>query len=135
MPVFYPLVPPAPALAATALEFLTAGLLGRQTLFGDALPVLGAGFGEAPLRSTVAVFLAGASDGTAARDAGRLQLDETVALFFARPVSASLGFDEGLLFAFVGVAVSSHSTKIHYCCGSAVREQTAVHASKPSVQT
>jgi hypothetical protein len=105
IPSFHSLAPPVTALEATALELLlAAGLLGRQTLFGDSLPVvvaLRAGFGNAPpLSSTVAAFLIVGSNVPAVRDAGRLQLDETFALFFVRAFSASLGFGEGLLLAF-----------------------------------
>lgn len=40
VPSFYSLVPPVTTLETTALEVLAAGLLGRQTLFGDSLPLL-----------------------------------------------------------------------------------------------
>jgi hypothetical protein len=97
------LVPPVIALAATALELLlTAGLLGRQTLFGGSLPVLRAGFIDALLPSAAAAFFTMGSGDPAIRDAGRLQFDETVAFLFARPFSASLSFGEGLLVAFGG---------------------------------
>ena len=90
------------ALEATALELLlAAGLLGRQTLFGDSLPVvLRVDLGKAPLSSTVAAFPIAGSNVPVVRDAGRLQFDETVAFLFARPFSASLSFGEEVTLAF-----------------------------------
>ena len=90
------------ALADTAFELLAAGLLGRQTLLGDSLPVLRVGFCEASLWSTVTVLLLVGSDGPAVREAGRLQLNEVVAFFFARPCSDCLGSGRRLLLAFGG---------------------------------
>ena len=89
------------ALDATAFELLlAAGLLGRQTLFGDSLPVvLRVSFGDALLSSTAATFLIVGSDGPAVRDAGRLQFDETVAFIPVRPFSASPSFGKRLLLA------------------------------------
>jgi hypothetical protein len=102
IPWFHSLVPPVTALEATALELLlAAGLLGRQTLFGDSLQVVfRVGFGDALLSSTAAAFLMVGFDDAAVRDAGLLQFDETIALFLARPFSASLSFGEEEPLAF-----------------------------------
>lgn len=93
-------MPPVTTLDVMDLVLLAAGLLGRQTLFGDSLPVLRVEFGDASLLSTVAAFRTVGSGGPAVREAGRLQFDETVAFLFARPCSVCLGFGEGLLLAF-----------------------------------